>query len=59
MIKLDKTRPFGQVFGDPKVGFEQDGRYFDHAGEIVIGYLQTTEELKELLQAPKEFLRKK
>lgn len=33
--KLDKTRPFGMVMGDPKRFFEQDGVHFDAEGRAM------------------------
>ena len=36
-MKLDRTKPFGQVFGyGPAHAFEQDGRIFDHEGNEVV-----------------------
>lgn len=32
MIQLDRKRPYGQVYGSPNVGYEQDGKSFDHDG---------------------------
>lgn len=33
MATLDRSRPFGQVFGSAGYSFEQDGRLFDHRGD--------------------------
>ncbi len=35
MKKLDRSRSYGQVFGDASHSFEQDGRKFDHEGNEV------------------------
>lgn len=32
MSKLDRSRPYGEVFGDRRVHFEQDGKTFDAQG---------------------------
>ncbi len=32
MEKMDKKRSFGIVYGDPKIGYEQSGRFFRHDG---------------------------
>lgn len=32
-MHLDKTKPFGHVYGIPGVAFEQDGKYFRTNGE--------------------------
>jgi hypothetical protein len=34
-MKLDRTRPFGQVFGSPEFAYEQDNKVFDHNGDEV------------------------
>ena len=35
-MKLDKSKPYGQVFGDGVAhSFEQDGRQFDHEGNEI------------------------
>lgn len=34
-MKLDTTRPFGIVYGNPKIRYEQDGLHFDAHGELV------------------------
>jgi hypothetical protein len=39
MSKLDRSKPFGEVFGGHPARFEQDGKFFNSAGdeiEIVI-----------------------
>ena len=33
--KLDKSRSYGEVYGDPKVRYEQDGKQFNGRGELV------------------------
>lgn len=35
MIQLDRKRPYGQVFGSANVGYEQDGKSFDHDGVLI------------------------
>lgn len=37
MAKLDRKRPFGQVFGAPDHHYVQDGKKFDHDGIEVGG----------------------
>lgn len=37
MAQLDKSKPFGEVFGCPGVAFEQDGKHFDSTGNQVGG----------------------
>lgn len=32
---LDRKRHFGTVMGDQKKRYHQDGKYFDHAGNVV------------------------
>ena len=32
---LDRSKPFGEVFGGGMIGFEQDGYYFDRAGNQI------------------------
>jgi hypothetical protein len=34
-MKLDRTRSYGTVYGGAGHTFEQDGKYFDHEGELV------------------------
>lgn len=34
--KLDRTRSFGVVYGDPNIGFMQDNKPFRHDGRPVI-----------------------
>ena len=37
-MHLDRSRPYGQVYGSPPVdgaSWEQDGRYFRHDGELI------------------------
>jgi extradiol dioxygenase family protein len=36
MKRLDKSRPFGEVFGMARVCFAQDGAYFDFDGREVV-----------------------
>lgn len=33
--ELDRTKPFGQVMGDPVIRFEQNGKNFDYSGKEV------------------------
>lgn len=53
--KLDKSKTFGTVFGDPHIGFEQGGRDFDHSGRLYLRPDGTTPEKKEDL--PRETLK--
>lgn len=32
---LDRTRDYGVVIGDPKIGFDQDGAFFAHDGSFL------------------------
>lgn len=32
---LDRTRDYGTVIGDPKIGFDQDGAFFAHDGSFI------------------------
>ena len=34
-MKLDKTKPYGEVFGVHQASFEQDGKYFDAHGDEI------------------------
>lgn len=34
-MKLDRTKPYGTVYGDADHAFEQDGRLFDHNGDEI------------------------
>jgi hypothetical protein len=37
MAKLDKSKPYGEVFGDPQGHrYEQDGKLFDALGEEIV-----------------------
>ncbi len=36
MSKLDRKRPFGQVYGPANHAYEQDGKQYDHEGEEVL-----------------------
>lgn len=36
MAKLDRKKPFGQVYGMASHSFEQDGALFDQDGEEVV-----------------------
>lgn len=33
--KLDRTRPYGEIFGMAAAAYEQDGRYFNRSGEEI------------------------
>ncbi len=35
--KLDRKRPFGQVYGQASHCYEQDGKLFDNEGDEVVG----------------------
>ena len=35
--KLDTKRPHGHIWGHPQASYEQDGKLFDGAGEILTG----------------------
>jgi hypothetical protein len=37
---LDRKRPFGKVYGDPVIGFEQDGKMFDKMGQEIVAESQ-------------------
>lgn len=45
-MKLDRNRPYGQVFGDAQYAYEQDGKLFDHQGEEVGAEPVATEQKK-------------
>lgn len=34
-MKLDRSRSFGTVYGGSGHAYEQDGKFFDHEGELV------------------------
>ena len=34
-MKLDRTKPFGTVFGSSDHTYEQDGKWFDQEGNLV------------------------
>jgi hypothetical protein len=34
-VILDKTKPYGLIYGDPKLRFEQEGHLYDWNGEPV------------------------
>ena len=34
-MSLDKTRPYGEVFGDSPYRYAQDGKYFDAQGNEI------------------------
>lgn len=36
-MRLDKSKPFGEVYGPAKYRYEQNGRYFDADGNEVDG----------------------
>lgn len=36
-MKLDRSKPFGTVHGSAEVAFEQDGRLFNHEGDLIGG----------------------
>lgn len=36
MTKLDRKKSYGTVYGDPKVGFVQDDKYFRHDGTLLV-----------------------
>ena len=41
-MKLDKSKPYGQVSGEHSAAFEQDGAFFDiHGNEIVVEQEET------------------
>ncbi len=35
-MRLDRDRPFGEIHGDPRLAFEQDGLLFDRQGNRVL-----------------------
>jgi len=37
MNQLDRTRPFGETRGDPRVCYKQDGFDFDSQGKLIPG----------------------
>lgn len=37
MATLDKSKPYGEVFGCPGVAFDQDGKHFNSEGNQVGG----------------------
>ena len=37
MAQLDKSKPYGEVFGYPGVAFDQDGKHFDATGNQIGG----------------------
>jgi len=47
-MKLDRTRSFGQVYGQSDHAYEQDGKWFDHEGKLV-----SAEEAEELPEPAK------
>lgn len=34
-MKLDRSKPYGTVHGDPRAHYEQGGHLFDHNGEAI------------------------
>jgi len=42
MGKIDKNRAYGQVIGPADHVYEQDGKFFDAAGEEIINQERTT-----------------
>lgn len=54
--KLDRSQPFGIVFGDPHRGFEQGGRDFDHSGKLYVKPEERTSPEKRD-EIPKETLK--
>lgn len=36
MDKLDRDRPYGTVFGDPLIGYEQNGKFYRHDGMLYV-----------------------
>lgn len=34
-MKLDRSRSYGTVYGGAGHAYEQDGKFFDHEGELV------------------------
>jgi len=42
MGKIDKNRPYGQVIGVSDHVYEQDGKFFDAAGEEIINQEKPT-----------------
>jgi hypothetical protein len=34
-MKLDKSKPYGQVFGHHSASYEQDGKFFDGGGKLI------------------------
>lgn len=53
MAKLDRSRPFGEVFGFGKVRFEQDGKQFDVNEDELVSDAQAGEEPAPEVAKPK------
>lgn len=33
---LDRSKPYGEIYGEPGVAFEQNGKYYDGGGSLVV-----------------------
>lgn len=46
-MRLDKSKPFSVVYGEPGVRFEQGGNHYNHSGELIVRDKPTTLHLKK------------
>lgn len=52
-MKLDRTRSFGQVYGQSDHTYEQDGKWFDHEGKLISEAQDEPEPAKRMGRPPK------
>ena len=53
-MKLDKSKPYGQISGEHSAMFEQNGAFFDAHGDEVVGEDPVTQQNAEGQDTPPE-----
>jgi hypothetical protein len=51
-LRLNKNRPYGQVYAMPGVTWQQDGRYFDFHGQLIGEYVEVASEEENISTRP-------